>query len=85
MSFWSKAGKLAMNVGTAVINQVEMSANEIRELKAKYEAMDDEQLIKIVKKTEGLTAKSKKDRSIAYSILKKRGVDVEHLHSNTEN
>jgi len=83
MSFWSKAGELAKNTGTAVFNAVEKSANETRELRSKLEGMDEDKLVKIVNKREGWTAEPQKNRSMAYSILKKRGYDVESLHNNT--
>ena len=83
MSFWSKAGEIAKNVGTVALNEVEKSANKTRELRSKYEDMDEDELVRIVKNVEGWTAKPQKDRSIAYSILKKRGYDVKSLHINT--
>lgn len=81
MSFWSKAGEIAKNVGTVVVAGIEKSANETRELKAKYENMEEEKLVEIVRKTEGWGAKPKKDRAIAFSILKQRGYDIESLRN----
>ena len=83
MSFWSKAGEIAKNVGTTVVNEIEKSANKTRELRAKYEGMREGELVQIVKKTEGWSAKPQKDRAIAYSILKKRGYDVQSLQDNS--
>lgn len=83
MSFWSKAGEIAKNVGVAVVTEIEKSANETRELREKYAGMTDNELIQIVKKSEGWGAKPQKHRAIAYGILKKRGYDVQSLDVNS--
>ncbi|QYK00355.1 hypothetical protein [Shewanella psychrotolerans] len=49
MGFWDKAFDVAKNVGTAVASEIESTANELREIKQKYEEMSDDELLRIIK------------------------------------
>lgn len=80
MGFWDKAFDVAKNVGTTVANHIEASANEIREIKQKYEDMSDDELLRVVH-SDGFFGKSQKEKAIAFSILKKRGFDPEEIKS----
>jgi hypothetical protein len=80
MGFWDKAFDVAKNVGTTVANHIEASANEIREIKQKYEDMSDDELLRVVH-SDGIFGKSQKEKAIAFSILKKRGFDPEEIKS----
>ncbi|MBU2870938.1 hypothetical protein [Colwellia sp. E2M01] len=80
MSFWKKALDVTKNVATAVVGEIETKANELRELKQKYEEKNDDELLKIAK-NDGAFGNSSKERSVAASILKKRGYSVEELKS----
>ena len=82
MGFWDKALDVAKNIGTTVVNQIESSANEIREIKQKYEAMSDEELFKVIK-SDGFFGNSKKEKGIAFGILKKRGYNIDEINQNT--
>lgn len=82
MSFWDKAFNVAKNIGTAVVNEIESNANEIREIKQKYEAMSDEELFRVIK-SDGFFAKSKREKGVAFSILKKRGYNIDEINQNT--
>lgn len=79
MGFWDKALEITKNVGTAVASEIESTANELREIKQKYEKMDDNELL-IVIKSDGFFGKSKKEKGVAYGILKKRGYSVEEIN-----
>ena len=48
MGFWDKAFQVTKDVGTTAANSLNEKANEIRQLKEKYESMSDEELIRIV-------------------------------------
>ncbi len=80
MGFWGKAFDVAKNVGTAVVSEIESSANEVREIKQKYEDMTDQELLRIVK-SDGFFGKSKKEKGVAFGILKKRGYSVEEINA----
>ena len=78
MGFWDKALDVAKNAGTAVANQLEQQANEIREIKQKYEDLGDDELIRIVH-SDGFFGKSQKEKAIAFSTLKGRGYDADDI------
>ena len=78
MGFLDKALDLAKNAGTAVYNEIEKSANEIREIRSKYEDLGDDELLRIVH-SDGFFGKSSKEKAIAFSILKSRGYDIEEI------
>ena len=80
MSFWKKALDVTKNAATAVAGEIEKQANELRELKQKYEDKSDGELLKIAK-NDGVFGCTSKERSVAASILKKRGFSVEELKS----
>lgn len=81
MGFWGKAFDVAKNVGTAVVGEIESSANEIREIKQKYEEMSDDELLKVVK-SDGFFGKTKKEKGVAFGILKKRGYSIEEINES---
>lgn len=79
MGFWNKALEITKNVGVAVASEIESTANELREIKQNYEGMDDDELLRIIK-SDGFFGKSKKEKGVAYGILKKRGYSVEEIN-----
>ncbi len=78
MGFWDQALKVAKNVGSVVVTEIEKAANENREIQGKYETMGDTELIDIIF-SDGFLGKSSKEKSIAYGILKKRGYSPEEI------
>jgi len=78
MGFWDKALNVAKNAGTAVYSELEKSANEVRELRQKYEDMGDQELLRVVK-NDGFLGSSSKERAIAFSTLKSRGYTAEDV------
>lgn len=78
MGFWDKALEVAKNAGTVVAAGIEKSANEIREIKQKYEGMGDDELLRVVH-SDGFFGKSQKEKAIAFGILKNRGFDPEEI------
>lgn len=78
MGFWDKAFDVAKNVGTEAFNALEKSANETREIRDKYDGLDDRELLSIVH-SDGFFGKSPKEKAIAFSILKNRGYDAEQI------
>jgi hypothetical protein len=80
MGFWDTAFNVVKNTGTFVASEIEKSANEVREIRQKYEELDDDDLIRIVH-SDGFFGKSSKEKSIAFSTLKSRGLDAEEIKS----
>lgn len=80
MGFWEKAFDIAKDVGTGVTNSINEKANEIRQLRDKYESMSDDELIRIAN-SDGVFGKSSTEKGVAFSILKSRGHDAESLRS----
>lgn len=80
MGFWDKAFEVAKNVGTTVAAEIEASANEIREIKQKYEEMNDDELLHVVH-SDGFFRKTQKEKAIAFGILKTRGFAPEEIKS----
>ena len=80
MSFWNKALDVAKNAGTAIVSEIESSANESREIKQKYEIMNDDELIKILS-SDGFLGRTKKEKGVAFSLLKSRGYSADQLKS----
>ena len=72
MSFLGKAWNLTKNIGTAVVNEIDATANEIKQLTEKYENFSDEELLKIVG-SEGVFGKSRREKGVAAGVLRKRG------------
>lgn len=83
MGFWDKAFEVTKNVGTVVAGQIEKTANELRELKLKYEGMEDEELLRTVH-SEGWFSKSTREKGVAFGILKQRGYSVEEINARTD-
>lgn len=81
MGFWGKAFDVVKNIGTTVANEIESNANKIREIKQKYEVMTDEELLRVIK-SDGFFGKSKKEKGVAFGILKKRGYDIDEINQN---
>jgi hypothetical protein len=79
MGFWDKAFEITKNIGTAVVSEIESTANELREIKQKYEVMEDDELLRLIK-SDGFFGKSKKEKGVAYGILKKRGHSLEEIN-----
>ena len=80
MGFWDKAFQVAKDVGTTAANSLNEKANEIRQLKEKYESMSDEELIRIVN-SDGFFGKTQTEKGVAFSALKSRGYNTEDIRS----
>jgi hypothetical protein len=80
MGFWGKAFEVTKNVGTTIANEIEKNANEIREIKQKYEEASDRELLEIVR-SEGFFGKSQKEKAVAFTTLKSRGYDADTIKS----
>ncbi len=78
MGFWDKALNVAKDLGTSIVNDLESNANELRKIKKEYANMDDNELFDIVRGS-GFLSKSKQEKGVAYSILKKRGHSPETI------
>lgn len=78
MGFFDAAFNGIKNTVTFIASEIERSANEVREIRQKYEELDDKDLIKIVH-SDGFFGKSSKEKSIAFSTLKSRGLDAEDI------
>ena len=76
MGFWD----IAKNIGTSVVNSVAERANEIRQLRDKYETMNDDELTRIAN-SDGFFGKSPTEKGVAFSILKSRGYSSDELKS----
>lgn len=80
MGFWDKAFQVAKDVGTSAANSINEKANEIRQLKEKYESMSDDELIRIVN-SDGFFGKSSTEKGVAFSTLKSRGYNPDDMRS----
>ena len=80
MGFWSKAINVVKDIGLSVVETANQQANDLRETKQKYEKMNDNELLKIIH-SEGFLGKSKKERGVAFGILKNRGFSVEDINA----
>lgn len=80
MGFWNRAFQATKDVGTTVLAQVEESANKSRELKQKYEELNDEDLFQIVH-SDGFFGKNTKEKGVAFGILRRRGHSVDEINS----
>lgn len=80
MGFWEKAFDVAKDIGTSVVTKIEESANETREIKQKYEDLEDNELLRIVH-SDGFFGKTQKEKGIAFGILRQRGMSVEDINS----
>ncbi|PSL09395.1 hypothetical protein CLV44_13219 [Marinobacterium halophilum] len=75
MSFLGKAWNLTKNIGAAVVNEIDATANEVKQLTEKYEKLSDDELLKIVG-SDGVFGKSRREKGVAAGILRKRGHDI---------
>ncbi|MFI3219286.1 MAG: hypothetical protein QX189_09220 [Methylococcales bacterium] len=73
-------GNFLKNTATVVGNAVAEKAQELRELKEKYDALDDSELLSILESS-GWGAKSSTEKNMAMQILKNRGHDEAFLRS----
>jgi hypothetical protein len=80
MSFWNKTFKVAKSVGSVVISQVKATANEIREIRQKFDGMSDKELLRVVH-SDGIFSNSPKEKMVATAILKDRGLTPEEIKS----
>jgi hypothetical protein len=76
MSFW----EIAKNVGTSVAGSVAERANELRQIRDRYEELNDDELMRIAN-SEGFAGKSTAEKGVAFSILKSRGYSADDLKS----
>ncbi|MCF1184557.1 transposase [Marichromatium gracile] len=81
MSFWDKAFQVAKDVGTSAANSLNEKANEIRQIKEKYESMSDEDLIRIAN-SDGFFGNSSTEKGVAFSTLKRRGYSPEDIRAH---
>lgn len=81
MGFWNKAWNVAKNIGTAFANEVESSANEIREIHKKYESLSDDELLRIVN-DEGVFGANRKEKGVASKVLRSRGHSLNQSSSS---
>ena len=81
MSFWEKALQAAKDIGTSTVNSLNERANEIRQLKEKYELMSDDELIQIVN-SDGFFSHSQTEKGAAFGILKARGRSTDDMRAN---
>lgn len=76
MGFWD----VAKDIGTSVANSVAEKANAIRQLRENYEAMGDDELIRIAN-SDGFFGNSTTEKGVAFAILKSRGYSADDLKS----
>lgn len=72
-------GKLGWEAAKAAPKVLESYNNEIRELKLKYEGMQDDELIRLVH-SDGFFGKTSKEKGVAFSVLKTRGLSIEDIN-----
>jgi len=77
-------GSFLKNTATVVGNAVAEKAQELKELREKYEAFDDDELMGVLESS-GWSAKSSTEKNIAMQILKSRGHDESFLQSLKKN
>jgi hypothetical protein len=58
-----------------VSTKISEKADEVREIRRKYEGMDDDELVRIVQ-SDGFFGPSETEKRIASSVLKSRGISV---------
>ncbi len=80
MGFWDKALQVTKDVGVSFANSINEKANEIRQLKDKYESMSDDELTRIVN-SDGFFGKSPTEKGVAFSTLKSRGYNSDDMRS----
>ena len=76
MSFWKKAGDLAMKAGSAALNEGKAALERIKEYKAEMASKSDDQLVAIIKKDRSRTPLR---AGAASQELKNRGYDAETI------
>ncbi|PAT41738.1 hypothetical protein CK623_01095 [Vandammella animalimorsus] len=81
MGTWGKAFGFVKNLGTIFYNQLEKAANETREIRQKYEDLNDDELLRVVHSN----GKSSKEKAIAFGTLKSRGYEVEDIKAKKSN
>lgn len=81
MGFWDKAFQVAKDVGTTVNASIQKQANEIREIKLKFEDYDDEKLLAIAN-GQGFFGPDSREKGIAYNILRSRGYSNEDINAH---
>lgn len=74
------AGKTGWEVVKGLPNWLEIRNNEIRELKLKYEGMQNDELIRLIH-SNGYFGKTQDEKGIAFSVLKSRGLSIEDINS----
>ena len=76
-------GKLGWEAAKAAPSFLENHNNEIRELKLKYEGMQDDELIRVVH-SDGFLGKTAKEKGVAFNVLRTRGFSVEDINSRND-
>lgn len=76
MSFWKKAGELAMKAGGAVVDEAKAANERNREYKAEMPSKSDSELAKIVNNEMN---SSRLKASAAFQELKSRGYSPEDI------
>ncbi|MCK4841936.1 MAG: hypothetical protein KAT04_08640 [Methylococcales bacterium] len=81
MSFWSKAGELAVKAGGAALNEVKEAGDRAKQYKAEMPEKDNDELLKIVKRDR---SSSPLKAQAAFKELKDRGYDAEDINILTK-
>ena len=73
MSVWKSIGGVLVSVGKVIYDQLKENAEEIKKYKSRYQGVDEEELIRIIKNGVGVK------RVAAYSVLKSRGWEPDDI------
>lgn len=76
MSFWKKAGELALKAGSAALSEVSAAGERTKQYKEEMLSKDDDELVKIIKKER---SSSPLMASAAMQELKSRGYSPEEV------
>lgn len=76
MSFWKKAGDLAMKAGGAIVDEAKAANDRNREYKAEMPSKSDSELARVVKNE---MKRSPLKGSAAFQELKSRGYSPEDI------
>lgn len=80
MSFWKKAGELALKTGSYALNEVKAAGERSTQYNEEMSGKNDDELIRIIKKEK---SSSPLKASSAYKELKNRGYDPEDIKTRT--
>lgn len=80
MSFWKKAGELALKTGSYALKEVKAANERSAQYNEEMPGKNDDELIRIIKKEK---SSSPLKASAAYKELKNRGYDPEDIKTLT--